>query len=337
MTNKEVTIYDIAEALELSASTVSRALKENKRVSQKTIDKVHAYANKVGYQTNTFASNLRSGETKTIGVVVPHLNSRFISSCIAGAEKVAQEKGYSLLISQSLENIDKEKMNIDSMFRKRVDGLLLSTVDRSNDMNHLNAYINKGIPVLCFDRVSKKADLPKIQIDNIQAAERATKHLIDMGCKHILHISLESNSSVYNDRELGFIRAIDSENSVTGFVKQAKKLNIDEGRTIARSIEGGTVDGIFVANDQAAIGCMLELQKMGIKIPDDIALVGFNDDPISDALSPALSSIRYPSYEMGTLMANSLIEHMLGNSDITLTKETTLNSELIIRESSQKI
>lgn len=337
MPNKEVTIYDIANELKLSASTVSRALNENKVINEKTRNRVIEYAESIGYQTNTFASNLRNQTTKTIGVIVPKLDSSFISSCLAGAEKVAAEKGYSLLISQSLEDFDKEKKDAKAMFKKRVDGLLVSLSKHSETVNHFNPFLNKGIPVLFFDRTPQDSDYSSYLIDNYEASYSATKHLIEQGCRKLTHITLKSDISIYAQRESGFKQAIaDAKLTNTGQVIKLDQLNLIAGKTVAKNIKPANTDGVFCANDQAAMGCMGELLKLGVNIPKDIAFIGFNNEPFCELITPALSSINYPAFEMGTLVTNHIIEHILGNSDINISNKTILKSELIIRESSNK-
>ena len=337
MANKEVTIYDIAKQLKLSASTVSRALNENKLINENTRNRVIAYAEGIGYQTNTFASNLRSQSTKTIGVIVPKLDSKFISSCLAGAEKVAAEKGYNLLISQTLEDFEKEKKDAKALFKKRVDGLLISLSRNSETLTHLKPFFDKGIPVLFFDRTPEGTTYSSYLIDNFEAAYKATKHLIDNGCKELTHITLKSCLSVFSQRERGFKQAIaDANLSSLGQVIHLDQLNLKSGKEVAGRITLASTDGVFCANDQAAMGCMSELLKRGIRIPGDIAFVGFNNEPFCDLISPSLTTVNYPAFEMGTLVTNHLVEHILGNSNINLTNKTLLKSELVIRESSLK-
>jgi len=337
MPHKDITIYDIAKELGLSASTVSRALNENKLINEKTRNKVIAFAESVGYQTNTFAANLRSNETKTIGIIVPRLDSNFVSSCLAGAEKVASEKSYSLLISQSQEDYQKEKEKAKLMFKKRVDGLLVSLANSSKDTNHFNPYIAKGIPVLFFDRTPDNKEYSTFIIDNFEASYNATKYLINQKCKNLVHLTFKSENSVYRERINGFKAAIGENKNIIGNILHLDDLNIKSGKKAAYNFDFSNVDGVFSANDQAAAGCMIELQKQGYNIPKDIAFIGFNNDPICEVISPNLTSIDYPAFEMGTLITNHLIEHILGNSNINLTNRTILKSKLIIRESSLKL
>lgn len=337
MRNKEITIYDIAKELKLSASTVSRALNDNKVINKNTRKRVSEYAESIGYQTNTFASNLHKQTTKTIGVIVPTLDSKFVSSFLAGAEKVAGEKGFSLLISQSLEDFNKEKFIAKSMFKKRVDGLLISLAKSSSETSPFKPFYDRGTPVLFFDRTPSDSQLSTYTIDNYEAAYSASSHLISQGCKRMLHITLNSNLAVYNKRELGFKQAIhDAHLKVKGKTFALNDLNLNSGKEIAKKVASLNVDGVFFANDKAAIGCMIELQKLGIRIPEDIAMIGFNNDPVCELTTPSFSSVNYPATAMGTLVTNHIIEHILGNSNINIANQIILKSELIVRDSSKK-
>lgn len=337
MSKKEATIYDIAKELNLSASTVSRALNENKSIKPATIERVLNYAHKIGYQSNTFASNLRTRDTKTIGVIVPKLDSNFISRCLAGAESVASLKGYNLIISQSFESVEKEIEIAKTMFKKRVDGLLVSMALNSRSVSHFNSFFNKGIPLLFFDRTPGTIESPSYLIDNVLAAYTATKHLIENNCKNLVFLNINSNCLVYRQRLEGFKKAVnEASQPLIGETIFLEKLDLDSGKQAAKIIAGSAsgIDGVFAANDQTAVGCILGLQEMGIRVPEDVSVVGFNNDPVCEIISPALTSVNYPAYDLGKVMTNHLLEHIFGNSTITLTNQTILKSELIVRKSS---
>src|SRR5690554_5286542 len=201
--NKEITIYDIAKELGISATTVSRALNDHPAVNAQTRQRISKTADEMGYRSNIFASNLRSKRTNTIGVIVPRLNSPFQSSAIAGMEKVANEAGFNLVISQSLESREKEVANARMMFNSRVDGLLVSSVD-STTIDHFHPFLKKGIPLLFYDRVANGGEFAGVVIDNTQAAYNATAHLISEGCRNIVHVSNNTKINVYADRLKGF-------------------------------------------------------------------------------------------------------------------------------------
>lgn len=334
-TQKEITIYDIAQQLNLSPSTVSRALKGNPVINKDTQRKVVQCAERLGYQSNAFASNLRQKRTHTLGVVVPRLDSNFMSACLAGMEAVANQEGYTMLISQSLEWVDKEIQNVRTMFSNRVDGLIVSLVAQSHSLDHFQPFINKGIPVLFFDRTPEEAEFLSYGIDNYKAAYEVGKHLVDQGCKRLFHITLNSENAVYRDRYNGFCKAAEEAGLSVGKL-ELPQLSADTGREAAQQLLGlqQLPDGLFVANDMAAAGCLHELQAHGLNCPDDFALVGFNNDPVSTLVQPELTTVDYPGREAGTLVTRSLIHYLNGDSGMEFTSRVVLNSKLIVRNSS---
>ena len=336
---KEVTIYDLAKKLNISIATVSRALKDDPVVSKKTKKKISELAQEMGYRSNHFARNLRNQRTNTIGVIVPRLNSYFMSTVIAGIESIANNEGYNLIISQSSESFDKEKASAKTMFDNRVDGILVSLAYDTEDLSHFDPFFKRHIPLIFFDRVVDDENCTNILIDNRKAAYEATTHLIKQGCKRIVHITATPKRNVYVDRLQGYKHAL-SDNDIA--FKQEyvliSNLSQEAGVISAREIleMNPLPDAVFVANDNCAVGCMLALKQAGIKIPDDIAFVGFNNDPVSKVIEPNLTTINYPGYEMGEVAARNLINHLNGKATIRSTNTIILRSELIIRDSTRK-
>jgi len=336
---KEITIYDIAGKLNISIATVSRALKDDPVVNKKTRQKVFKAAEEMNYRSNHFARNLRNQKTETIGVIVPKLNSHFMSSVIAGIESVANSNGYNLIISQSSESAPKEIASAKTMFNNRVDGLLVSLAYDTENLSHFEIFRRKNIPVIFFDRVMRDDDYTNIIIENKKAAYEATTHLIKQGCKKIVHITASPKQNVYKERLAGYRQALEDHD-----IKFDKKNVIVGNLTLEAGEEAAALllkmkplpDGVFVANDNCAVGCMLALKRAGINIPADIAFVGFNNDAVSRVIEPNLSTINYPGYEMGEVAANNLINHLNGTSSIQTTNTIILRSEFIIRESSLK-
>lgn len=337
---KEVTIYDIAKTLNISPATVSRGLKDHPAISKKTKKLIFDLVDKIGYQSNHFARNLRNQKTDTIGVIVPRLNSNFMSAVIAGIESIANNQGYNLIISQSSESTIKEAANAKTMFNNRVDGLLVSLAYDTKEIEHFNSFFKKNIPVIFFDRVKDHKDCTNILIDNRKAAYEATRHLLDQGCKKIVHITAPQMQNVYVDRLKGYKDAL----SDYGIMFSEELVIIDNlsqeaGLRAADAISkmDPMPDGIFVANDTCAVSCILALKQSGIRIPEDIAVVGFNNDSVATVVEPNLSTINYPGYEMGEVAARNLIDHLNGVSILTTTNTIILRSEFIARASSQKI
>ncbi|HEX3008392.1 MAG TPA: LacI family DNA-binding transcriptional regulator [Bacteroidales bacterium] len=336
--NKEITIYDIAKQLNVSSATVSRALKNSSAINENTKKRVMDMARELGYQTNTFASSLRNNRTNTIGLIVPRLNSMFMSDVIAGIEKVVNEAGFNLIISQSLESLEKEKVNAQTMFNSRVDGLLVSLAYNTDTVEHFRPFIKKGIPLLFFDRVADLESCPTIVIDNFKAGYEITTHLIEQGCKNLVHVTGNLRRNVYNDRFNGFKQALNDHgltfNSSNILLTD---LSPDAGTRSAHELLKLEVrpDGVFVANDSCAASCIIELRKNDIKIPADMLFAGFNNDFISKVVEPNLTTIDYKGYEMGEITAQALINQLNNQLNFNLTHSIVIRHELIIRESSQ--
>ncbi len=336
---KEITIYDIANKLGVSPATVSRALNDNPSINAQTRKKINALAEKLGYRHNLFASSLRLQKTQTIGVILHELNSYFITSVLAGIEKVAREAKYNLIIVHSAENADLEAINARNLFHKRVDGVIASLSFNTEDLSHFKQFQNKKIPVVFFDRVFENSNDAKVIINNFQAGYDATTHLIEQGCKRIAHITSSLKRNVYSERKRGYKQALEDHK-----LKYDEKLIVIDGlkeedatRSAKRILTMKPLpDGIFITNDFCAAVVMQLLKDAGMRIPQDIAIVGFNNDNIGKVVSPKLSTINYPGFEMGQVAAHSLINHLKGLWDMSLTNTMIIKSELIIRESSLK-
>lgn len=338
-TDKEITIYDIAKQLNVSAATVSRALNNNNSVRATTKKMVNDLAESLGYRHNLFASSLRLQKTHTIGVILHELNSYFITSVLAGIEKIVRAAKYNLIIVHSAENADIEVANAQNLFHKRVDGVIASLSFNTKDLSHFKQFESKSIPVVFFDRVFENSDGAKIIINNFQAGYDATSHLIEQGCKRIAHITSSLERNVYAERLRGYKQAL-----LDHKLKFDEKLLIVDGlkeedatRSANRILAMKPLpDGIFITNDFCAAVVMQALKDAGIRVPEDVAVVGFNNDIIGKVISPKLTTINYPGFEMGQLAARTLIGHLKGQWDMNITSTMVIKSELIIRESSLK-
>ncbi|WP_443936791.1 LacI family DNA-binding transcriptional regulator [Pedobacter sp. MW01-1-1] len=337
--NKEITIYDLASKLNISTATVSRALKDDSVVSKKTKKRVFELAEELGYRTNHFARNLRMQATNTIGFMAHELNSNFINSVLAGVEKVATETGYDIIIAHSAEHYSREVANAKNLFQRRVDGIIASLSFDSKNLDHFKPFFDKNVPVIFFDRVERNFGNTVVVIDNYQCGYEATKHLIEQGCTRIAHITSSLERNVYSDRFRGYRDALADHK-----IKLNEQIVIVDDLSESAAIHSANKiikmsprpDGIFIASDFVSAVCIRTFKEHNIRIPEDIAIVGFNNDAIAYLIEPTLTTINYPGKQMGEVAARSLISHLKGEGDIQNINTIVINSELIVRKSSLK-
>ncbi|MEO7531697.1 MAG: LacI family DNA-binding transcriptional regulator [Sediminibacterium sp.] len=325
--------------LRVFSATISRGLRGHIDISKDTKKRIQDAATEMGYRQNTFASNLRKQKTDTIGVVLPELTSHFMSSVLAGIEKVTTKTGYDIIITHSSESYEKEVANVINLFHKRVDGVIASLASDTKNLNHFQRFIDKNVPIVFFDRVEEKDENLKVIIDNYKGGYAATQHLIDQGCKKIVLVTANLQRNVYAQRHNGYVDALAANN--IEFDKNLVFINdlseqscIHAAKKVAKM--DPCPDGAFITNDFSAVVFMNKIKELGFKIPEDIAIVGFNDDTISRMVKPQLTTIHYPGMEIGEIAASSLINHLNGSSDMKLTQTIMVKSELIIRDSSLK-
>ncbi|KAB8154982.1 substrate-binding domain-containing protein [Kordia sp. TARA_039_SRF] len=311
---KPTTLKDIAEHLDISVTTVSKALKDYPDVSKKTKALVKELAKTLNYKPNAFAVNLRTETSNTIGLIIPEIVHHFFSSVIKGIISQAEKKGYLVIILQSNESYELEKKQIDLLLSKRVDGILISLANGTADFKHLNDVIEQGKPLVMFDKIAKLVNCSKVIIDDRKAAYIATQHLIDTGCKRIAHFRgplLPQNSI---DRFLGYKKALE-DNGMTydaSLVYIFDDMTFEVGEMFAKKIlrEHPDVDGIFVNTDLVAIGAITEFNRNGVNIPEDISIVGFSNWFMSSAITPSLTTIDQPGFEMGKMAFKQLYKEL---------------------------
>ncbi|MDT7830509.1 LacI family DNA-binding transcriptional regulator [Pricia sp. S334] len=337
---KKTTIHEIAKALNINASTVSRALNDSERVKAKTKDMVLTKARELGYTRNMLASNLRRNKSNTIGVVVPRISRYFFSSTIAGIEEMAYQAGYNVIICQSLEEIDRERKIIRNLMANRVDGILISVSMETQDPTHLTECFENGTPLVFFDRhVAGTRQTGKVLIDDVQGGFEATEHLIGQGCRKIAHLTAPLDVEIYKNRHKGYQSALKKHKiSYDKNLVLVSQLSKDDGyrqaAKIVEELEG--VDGIFSANDFAAIGAMNYLKERDIKIPDDIAITGFSNEPTSAVIEPALTTVDQSGAEIGRLACNLLLDYFENGTALVNDKTIMLPPKLIVRDSTQR-
>ncbi len=333
-----VTIVDLARELKISPSTVSRALRDHPAIKEETKLAVQELAKKLGYQPNTSALNLLYKKTNNIGVIVPEITSFFFSSIICGIQDVLEPAGQHIFISQSNESKDLELKGIETFLSARVDGVLISSSLNSNDFANLERLRSAGIPTVVFDRDCEGFEIDKVLVDDYDGACQAVKHLINTGCKRIAHIAGPDKLSIARHRKNGYLDTLTG-NGITpdeDLLVNSRFFQMEDGIEPTKRLLDlpHPPDAIFAVNDAVAIGSLSVLRERGVKIPDDLAIVGFDNNPFSAFASPGLSTVDQPVYEMGMLSARILLNHLKKANKEPGFRHEILKPELIVRQSS---
>lgn len=336
MRKHRVTIKDIAKELHVSVSTVSRALRNASDINPETREAVLRLAEKVSYEPNYFAQSLVNNETRIIGVIVPSINSNYFSQALSGMNDVANENNYYLMFCQSNETASQEILSMKKLLACNIDGLLISISKETKDPGEFDKVLQNEIPIVMFDRILPDLDCNKIIVDEFEGAFKAVEHLIKKGCSRIAHISGPDNLSVSVNRLNGYLHALKHYNMDIDerLILYCKGFEEDALKAIKRLIGlEPRPDGIFFINDLSAIVGIKHLKKHHIRVPEDIRVVGFNDDPVSKVIDPALTTVMQPSYEVGKLAMGILIDEIQKKS--TYKRTIKLRTKLIVRKSSR--
>ncbi|WP_192348294.1 LacI family DNA-binding transcriptional regulator [Algoriphagus sp. Y33] len=338
MRNGKATIHDIAEKLQVTASTVSRALNNNPRISDATKKKVLKAAKELNYQPNNIASALRSGRSRLIGVVVPTANRNFFSSVIRGIEEIANSLNYKVVITQSYDDYEKEVQTVEALLNAQVDGVIASVGKATENVDHFKKILKKGIPLVLFDRVTNDLDVSQVVIDDYYGAFEATEHLINEGCRRIVHFSSSQNINIYKERKRGYEDALLKHGmAIDPKLIRFSKMQLEDGRASMQELidEKIPFDAVFSASDYSIMGAMQVLKENGYTLPQDVKLVGFGDEPFTSFTEPTLTTVNQKSIPMGKITAETFFE-ILSQKDQTnnIPKKTILKPELIIRNSS---
>ena len=335
--SSRITIKDLAEQLKVSTSTVSRALQDHPDISTKTKKMVWDLADQLNYHPNIIAASLRKNKTFTLGVIVPEIVHYFFSSIISGIEDVAYSEGYKVIICQSSENYQREVINLEALITGRVDGVLMSISKQTDSFEHVKETLARGIPLIFFDRICEKLKTSRVVVDDYQGAFEATSHLIGQGCKRIAHLAGPDSLLICRERKRGFIDALKKHNFSFDESLSVLAQNREDGQKATRELmnSNNPPDAFFTNNDYTAAGSLLMLKSMGFKIPSDVAVVGFTDDPgICTIVDPTLSSVHQPAYEMGSESARILLN--LLKSGIDTFDNIILKTHLVVRQSSKR-
>jgi len=337
-TLEAITIKDIAKALNLSTSTVSRALRDSYEINVETKRLVLEYATKMDYRPNPIAQGLKENRSRAIAVIVPEIANNFFSEAITGIEDVANAMGYDVVIFQSHESYEKEVSNVRNVVARRVDGLLISISNQTKDVSHLSDLHERGFPLVFFDRVSDEIDTYKVVADNFSGAFKATDHLLSTGKKRIAHITSSAGLYITKERLSGYKAALEKHEIPfdASLVHYCVNFGYIEMEGIIESILSvdPMPDAIFTASDRLALACFEVLSKRGIRCPEDLALIGFTNLKVAHLLSPALTTVTQPAFEIGQTAVELLIDLIEKKKRMSSTFMIKLPTELVVRASS---
>ena len=331
---------DIARELNITAATVSRALNDHPAIKDATKKLVKEAAQKLQYQPNKIASSLRLGKTNIIGVIIPSAEINFFGSVIHGIEKVANENNYNVLIYQTNELYEYEKRGVQTFLQSQVDGVLASISKDTINLDHYSEIKKRGVPLVLFDRAIDTLGVSAVVVDDYAGAFAGTKHLIQQGCRRIAHIGGQQHVSIFNQRLKGYIDAlnvfgipVDDDLIVYG------KVSIDSGRDCMNKLLALPVipDAVFAVEDFTALGAMQSIKTANKKIPGDIAIVGFANEPFGEYISPSLSTVNQQTVQMGEEAAKLFFESFNNKNRFDYNpRKLVLQPELICRQSSLK-
>lgn len=337
MKKGKATIHDIAEKLNTTASTVSRALNNNPRISDATKKQVLKMAKQLNYQPNNIASALRSGKSKLIGVVVPTANRNFFSSVVRGIEEIANNLNYKVIISQSYEEYDKEVDTIETLLSARVDGIIASIGKNTENFEHFQKVLDKGIPLVLFDRITDHLEVSQVVIDDYYGAYQTVQHLIKQGCKRIVHFTSPKKINIYKERLRGYEDAL-KENGIPfdPLLIEESNMQLEDGRQSMQHILNKKIhfDAVFSASDYAVMGAIQVLKEHHVRIPQDVKLAGFGNEPFTTFSDPSITTVDQKSIPMGRVTAETFFD-LLKSGTNSVPQKTVLKPELIIRQSSQ--
>lgn len=339
-----VTIKDIAKALNLSTSTVSRALRGSYEISPETKKLVLEYAEKINYRPNPIALSLKERRSRAIGVVVSEIANNFFSQAINGIESIAYNRGYHVIITQAHESRDRELVNVQHLASRSVDGLLVSLSSESVDISHFKELHEKGLPLVFFDRITDEIDTHKVTANNYIGAFHATEHLIFQGYKRIAHITNSPHLSITKERLSGYRAALEKHN--IPFVENLVKY-CNHGGMIADEVADAVKevfslkskpDAVFTASDRITTVCLRVLKELKETKQKkfDVGVIGFSNSNFGDLFCPSLSAVRQPAFEIGQVATEMLIQIIESKRPITEFETKVLDTELVLRESSQK-
>lgn len=336
---ERVTIHDIADKLGITASTVSRALNNHPRISAETKKLVSQTAKEINYKPNSIAVALRNGKSRLIGIIVPTVNRNFFSSVVRGIEEYAHERDYRIVITQSYDNYEKEVQTIRTLVDARVDGIMVSLGKNTKKLDHFQSVIDKGIPLVFFDRVAEELPVSQVVINDYLASFKVTEHLIQQGYEHIAHFNSVMKINIFKERFRGYKEALEKHGrEVNPDLVVQSNLQLEDGQESVRKLLEKKIpfDAIFSASDYSIVGAMQELKKAGKRIPQDVGLAGFGNEPFTAFTEPALTTVDQVSIPMGQSVAKMFFDLLENGAKAMPTQRIVLTPEVIFRASTDK-
>jgi DNA-binding LacI/PurR family transcriptional regulator len=336
MKKHQTTILDIARELNISKSTVSRALTGHHSINPETKKAVMATADRLDYNRNMLSVSLVSNKSNTIGIIVPEFQTAFFPKVIVGAQEVASKAGYNIIVSQSNESYETEVANTKVMLNYCVDGLIVSITKESLNYEHLKIFQRKGIPIVFFNRVCEDMDVPKVVVNDYDAAFHGVDHLIQTGKKRIAHLAGPNSLAISRKRMNGYLQALKKNNiPVIEELIIPYDLSLEKVKIYVKHLLElkEPPDGLFAINDPTAIEAIKVIKAKGLRIPEDIGVVGFSDDYGSDLIEPGLTTLSQPTHEMGKASMQLLLDQLTREVDDWKTTIKMLEAPLIVRGS----
>jgi len=339
MSDKKTTVHDIASKLGITASTVSRALNDHPRISAATKKMVIKAAKEANYQPNNIAAALRMGKSRLVGVVVPTANRNFFSSVVRGIDEIADALGYRVILCQSYETYEKEVQTINALLSARVDGIIVSIAKNTEKFDHFQTVIDKGIPLVLFDRITDELEVNQVVLDDYMGAYKAVEHLIKQGYRRIAHFTSPRKINIYKERFRGYSDALqDNGLPFDPNLIIESNMQLEDGQHSAQQMldSGLKFDAIFSAADYTAMGALQVLKENKVKVPQEVGIVGFGNEPFTSFTEPSLSTVDQTSIAMGHVTAELFFELLKASDKKVRPKKSVLKPELIIRASSTR-
>lgn len=338
----KATLKQIAKELNVSVSTVSKALNDSPEISDLTKIKIKEYAKLKNYKPNVIGLNLKNRKTKTIGVIIPNILNSFFAKVFSGIEKVADEKGYNVIMCISNESLDKEAHTLEMLSNGTIDGFILSVSEEAqklHDYDHFASIINDGTPIVMFDRIAEGIDCDKVVVDDFDSALNATQQLIDLGCKNIALFSSVDNLSVGILRTQGYLKALKDNNvAVNEDIILRTDSEDDLNLRIQEIAENQVIDGVFALEESDSVAALKYGLKKGNKIPEELSIIGFADGILaSRRLSPSLTTVSQHGVEIGEVAARLLIDRLESDEENKPYETVVIKTKLKERETTRKL